>query len=165
MDSADKWISPFAFKLRVAIDNKSNIPHLPFNCSYASSVINKMRNPLTICGIRLLLRIPQINFADSTHICGFHLHFAKSTYSCGIQNNQLFLLLAESATKQMGRQKLRYRYMYAESTEFYLWNSPTFKNIFQDLFLDFRNIQTQNCAPIECTVWPRNVRLKEKKKK
>ena len=109
MDSADKWISPFAFKLRVAIDNKSNIPHLPFNCSYASSVINKMRNPLTICGIRLLLRIPQINFADSTQICGFHLHFAKSTYSCGIQNNQLFLLLAESATKQMGRQKLRYR--------------------------------------------------------
>ena len=40
-DFADKCISPFAFKLRVPINNKSNIPPLAFNCSYASSVINK----------------------------------------------------------------------------------------------------------------------------
>ena len=54
VDSADKWISHFAFKLRVPIDNKSNIPPLHFNCSYASSIINKnaestynLRNPRT----------------------------------------------------------------------------------------------------------------------
>ena len=34
------------------------IPALAFNCSYASSVINKVWNPLTVCGIRLHLRIP-----------------------------------------------------------------------------------------------------------
>ena len=39
-----------------------------------------MRNPLTICGIRIHLRIPFANFADSTYICGFHLHFVDSTY-------------------------------------------------------------------------------------
>ena len=44
------------------------IPSLAFNCLYASSVTNKILNPLT-------------NFAESTCICGFHLHFAESTYS------------------------------------------------------------------------------------
>ena len=78
MDSADKWISPFAFKLRVPIDNKSNIPPLAFNCSYASSVINKnaeytynLRNPLT--------------FADSAYkFCGFHLNLRIWLTFCGI---------------------------------------------------------------------------------
>ena len=44
------------------------IPALGFNCSYASSVIKKFRNPLTVCGIRLHLRVPHTNFADSTYI-------------------------------------------------------------------------------------------------
>ena len=76
MDSADKWISPFAFKLRVSIDNNSNIPPLDFNCSYASSVINKTREST------YNLRNPPTNFAGSIYICGFHLHlhFADSTY-------------------------------------------------------------------------------------
>ena len=33
-------------------------PALAFNCSYASSILNKIRNPLTVRGIRLNLRIP-----------------------------------------------------------------------------------------------------------
>ena len=41
------------------------IPALAFNCSYASS-INKTRNPFTVCGIRLHLRI-RLTF------CGTHL--------------------------------------------------------------------------------------------
>ena len=28
--------------------------------------------------------------------------------------------------------------------------------MFKDLSLESRNINTQNCAPIQCTVWPRN---------
>ena len=28
--------------------------------------------------------------------------------------------------------------------------------MFKDLSMESRNIQTQNCAPIQCTVWPRN---------
>ena len=36
---------------------------------------------------------------------------------------------------------------------------PTKFNMFKDLSLESRNIQTQNCAPIQCTVWPRNAPL------
>ena len=32
-------------------------PALAFNCSHASSKMNKIRNPFTVCGIRLHLRI------------------------------------------------------------------------------------------------------------
>ena len=43
------------------------IPALAFNCSYASYALNKIRNSLTVCGIRLHLRIP-------LKFCGIHLH-------------------------------------------------------------------------------------------
>ena len=42
------------------------IQALAFNCSYASSVLNKIRNLLTVCGIRVHSRIP-LTF------CGTHL--------------------------------------------------------------------------------------------
>ena len=29
-------------------------------------------------------------------------------------------------------------------------------NMFKDLYLESTNIQTQNCEPIQCTVWPRS---------
>ena len=123
------------FKLRVAIDNKSIIRPLAFTCSYASSVVNKnaeytydKRNPLTL--------------ADSAYkFCGFHLHFAESKttsyrymYVTGI---------------------LRYRYMYAESTEI-LFVESTY--ILEHILRLVSGIQTQNCALIHCTVWHRNVK-------
>ena len=40
---------------------------------------------------------------------------------------------------------------------------PTKFYMFKDLSLESRNIQTQNCAPIQCTVWPRNAFLHEPK--
>ena len=45
------------------------------------------------------------------------LIFAKSAHICGIRNNYPYSVVAESATKLMSRQNLRYRYLYAESTE------------------------------------------------
>ena len=27
---------------------------------------------------------------------------------------------------------------------------------FKDLSIEFSNMQKQNCAPIQCTIWPRN---------
>ena len=38
------------------------------NCSYENLVSNKIRNPLTVCGLRLFLRIPLTNSSDSTNI-------------------------------------------------------------------------------------------------
>ena len=40
--------------------------------------------------------------------------------------------------------------------KFCKWNPFTFWNMFRYLSLESRNTQTQNCAPIQCTVWPRN---------
>ena len=39
--------------------------------------------------------------------------------------------------------------------KFCKWNPLTFGNLFEDFSLESRNLQTQNCAPIQCTVWPR----------
>ena len=39
-----------------------------------------------------------------------------------------------------------------------LWSFRQSFTMFKDLSLESRNIQTQNCAPIKCTLWPRNAR-------
>ena len=45
---------------------ETRVPALVFNCSYASSVLNRNWNPLTVCAIRLHLRIALTS-------CGIHL--------------------------------------------------------------------------------------------
>ena len=52
---------------------KIRIPALDFICLYASSVINKVRNPITVCGFHLPLRIP-LTVAEprtTSYICFF----------------------------------------------------------------------------------------------
>ena len=55
----------------------------------------------------------------------------------------------------MCRHNLRYKFLYAESIEFLLLGSNYFWNRIKDLSLVSRKIQTQNCGPIQCTVWIR----------
>ena len=43
--------------------------------------------------------------------------------------------------------------------KFCKWKPLTFWNTFKGLSMKSRNIQTQNCAPVQYTVWPRNVVL------
>ena len=38
----------------------------------------------------------------------------------------------------------------------FLWSFRQIFNRFEDLSLQSRNMQTQNCAPIQCTIWPPN---------
>ena len=38
-----------------------------------------------------------------------------------------------------------------------LWSFRQIFHMFKDMSVDSRNIQTQNCATIQCTIWPRNV--------
>ena len=97
-----------------------------------------LRNPLTTALSAYILRNP-LTFSES-----------KTT-------SYTHWLVADSATQQMWRQILRYTHMYAETRKFCKRNQLTFWNVFQDNFLDSRNIQIQNCSPIQCTVWPRNV--------
>ena len=67
-------------------------PALAFlaNCWYASSVINKLRNPLTVGGFRLQLRIPFT-------FCGTHLQLQNPEQiaffaCCGIRHTTKFTL-------------------------------------------------------------------------
>ena len=119
-----------------------------------------MRNPLTICGIRLQVRIPHTNFADSTYISGFHLHFADSTY---ILRNTLTVtesrttsnisLLRNPQQNNCAEKINATGICMRNPLKFCLWNPLTFRNIFKDLSMESRNIQTKNCAPIQCSVW------------
>ena len=72
---------------------KVRIPALAFNSSYASSKIDRSLNPLTVCGIRLNLRIPLTNCADSFYNCGFHLHFVESTSTAEFRTTSFIRLL------------------------------------------------------------------------
>ena len=56
----------------------------------------------------------------------------------------------------MCRKFLSYRYLYADSTEVLQLESTDILEHVSKLSMESRNIQTQNCAPIQCTVWPRN---------
>ena len=129
----------FCAQSRASIEKKSVIPPLVFNCLYASSVIkknaestDKLRNLLTFADSAYKF------FANSTYNCGFLLHSTESTYSCGIQNiSYICLLRNPQQNKCAGK-------IYVTG-------------IFMRNPLESTNTQTQNCAPIQCTVWPRNV--------
>ena len=46
----------------------------------------------------------------------------------------------------------------------FLWSFRKKFNMFKDLFLKFKNIQTQNCAPIQCRLWIVMLRLNQDNK-
>ena len=54
------------------------------------------------------------------------------------------------------KKNLRCRYLCEEPRKFCTWNPLTFWNMFKDLSPESRDLQIPNCAPIHCTVWPRN---------
>ena len=84
MTSTDLGNQCFKFLLLNSALLEIRISALAFNCSYASSVLNKIRNPLTVCGIRLHLRIPRT-------FCGIHLQLRNREQlailaCCGIRD-------------------------------------------------------------------------------
>ena len=103
------------------------ITALAFNCSYASSLLNKVQNPLTVCGFHLELWNPQqlVIFA----CCGI-----RDTTNVPIK----FTLLS---------------YVRVIHGNFVIGNHLHFG---LGLKISFWNKQIQSCAPIQCTVWPRN---------
>ena len=136
-----------------------------FNCSYASLVTNIILNLLTVCVIRLHLRNPPTNFADSTYICGLHLHIVKITYIL-----RKPLTVAESrATSYICL--LRNPQQNNVSTKFTLqiyvcgihWNFVCRIHLHFGTFFKIclwnPGTYRQKCAPIQCTVWPRDVPL------
>ena len=72
-----------SFCVQFSTDNKSNVPPLAFNCSYASSVINKnaestynLRNPeqlaiFACCGIRKKTNV-LTKLTLQVYVCGIH---------------------------------------------------------------------------------------------
>ena len=84
-------------------------------------------------------------FAESATV------FAESRTVCGIHKQMIQLAIFAKRNQQQNKCADK---IYV--TGICLWNPLTFGNIFKDLSRESRNIQTQNCAPIQCTVWPRN---------
>ena len=118
-----------------------------------------MRNPLKICWIRLYLRVPRTNsfripltVADSTYILRNPFTIAESktiSYICLLRNpKQKKCADKIYVTGICARNPLKFCY----------WNLLTLWNVFKDLSLESRKIQTQNCVPIQCTVWPCNAK-------
>ena len=133
MASADKWISPFAFKLRVPVDNKSNIPPPAFNCSLASSVISK--NAESTYNLRNLFL-----FADYAYkFCGFHLHLRIPLTFGGIhlqfRNPEQLAIFACCGIRNKTKNKCADETYVTDictrnPLKFCLWNPITFWNIF-----------------------------------
>ena len=77
--------------MHVPINKKPNTPHLPYICSYASSIINKNAESAYIWGFRIqILRIP-LTFAHSTYNLLNPLTVAesrKTSYICLLRNPQ-----------------------------------------------------------------------------
>ena len=88
------------------------IPALAFNCSYACSALNKIRNPLTVCGIRLHLRIP--------------LKF------CGIQTTSYIRLLRKPRHNKCADKSYVTLICTRNPQKFCKWNPFTFWNMFKD---------------------------------
>ena len=114
---------------------KIRIPALLFNCSYASSEQK--------IGIYL-------QFVDSFQICRFHLQLRNSeqlaTFACcGIRDT------TNVSTKFMFQFFVRGVHGHFLN-EIHLY----FETCLKISCWGHTDIQTQNCAPIHCTVWPRN---------
>ena len=119
------------------------------NCKWKPQIVSGI--PKLLADSANCKRNPH-KIAESTYICGIRLH---------LRNPEQLPKFARcrAATKSMYRQNLRYRYLYVTRNplKFFKWNPLTFCYMFKDLSLESRSIQTQNCALIQYTVWPRNV--------
>ena len=114
------------------------------------------RSPEIVSGIRKMqvesafcLRIPHTFF-------GFRTHFAESTYSCGIQKQLAIFSCCGIRNERNVPTKFTLQVFVRGIQETFV--RGILIHFGTCLYLDSRNIQTQNCAPIQCTVWPRNVR-------
>ena len=96
-----------------------------------------------------LLQIP-LSFADSTY-------FVRNPVTVAESRTTSYISLLRNPQQNKCANKIYVTGICTQNPlKFFKWNPLTFWNIFKDLSLESRDIQTQNCAPIQCTVWPRN---------
>ena len=124
--------------------------NLSYGYQKISEFLYSLRNPLT--------------FADSGYkFCKFHLHlripvtFCESTYMCGIQITSYICLLGNPQQIKCADKICVTSICTRNPRKSCKWNPLTFWNLFKYLSPESRNTMTQNCAPIQCTVWPRIV--------
>ena len=98
--------------------------------AYANSVINKFLNSSTVCGFRLQILRISLTVAESR----------TTSYICLLRNPQQIKCAHKIYVTSICTRNPR------KSCK---WNPLTVWNVFKYLFLESRNIQTQNCVPIQ----------------
>ena len=152
MDSADNG-QFLASILRIAIDKNSNSSFQLFICKFSNrqnfEFIYILWNPLTFAG-------------SPFKFCGLHLHLRILLKFCGIHlqllNPEQLAIFAccgvRDSTNVPNKTYVTSIYTRNPRKSCY-WNPLTFWIIIKSLSMESRNIQTQNFAPIQCTVWTR----------
>ena len=108
-----------------------------------------------------------LQFAESTYICGFRLQFAESIYSCGIPITICGIHLQLRNPEQLAifaccgirnKKNVPTKFTLQVYVCGFHWNFVCGIHLYFGTYFKayLWNIQTQNCAPIPCTVWPRN---------
>ena len=95
--------------------------------------------------------------------CGFHLHFADSNYilryslTVAESRTNSYICLLRNPQQNNCADKIYVTAICTRNPRNFCRLDPlTFCIMFKVLSLESRNIQTENCVPIQCTVWPRN---------
>ena len=119
------------------------IPALTSNCSYASSVLNKIRNPRKFCGFHLNMRIP-LTF------CGVLIH---------LRNPEQPAIIAGCRNRDTQNMSTKFRlqlFILGTHGNFVSGVHFQFGTCLKTSFWNPEQTDT-NLSPIQCTVWPRNV--------
>ena len=138
VDSADNG-QVLAFKLRIARDKNSSSA---FSCSYASSVLNKIRNSLTVCGTHLRLQIP-LTF------CGIHLQLRN------LEQIANFACCRIRDTTNLRTKITLHSYVRGIHGSLKVKSTYFLEHVSRLVFGNHEHTDTK-LSGYQCTVWPRN---------
>ena len=117
---------------------------------------NNLWHPQTNNKTCVCLLVESANFKWNYHfVCEFHLSLRNSLTVAESRTTSHIYLLRHPQQNKCADKFYATGFCTRNPRNFCRWNPLTFWNMFKDLSLESRNIQTQNCTPMQCTIWPR----------